>query len=78
MSDLGTWVAEIGKAAEDLGYGIRLLEPGRVVLVARQSDAEITVETRVLSGAFLRDCLVPVPHWSGSPYTDDYMRTVPR
>jgi hypothetical protein len=78
VSALSEWLADIGAAADELGYGILQLEPHRIELVARQSDGLTIIESRALSGKLLRERLVPIPHQSGSPYTRDYMRTVER
>jgi hypothetical protein len=53
------WLAEIGAAADDLGYGIESLEPGRVVLVARKGNHTLIVESHFLSGKLLRDTVLP-------------------
>lgn len=72
------WLADIGKAAEELGYGITELTPFRISLVERQGDAEITIESRMLSGDFLRRHLILIPHRSGTSYSRAYEETVRR
>ena len=51
------WLTEIGKAADDLGYGIVSLELGRIALV-RNGHASIVIETALLTGSLLRELLV--------------------
>lgn len=53
------WMAEIGKAAEDLGYGVLRLEPSEIALIDLRTNTEITLETRLLSGGILRELLQP-------------------
>lgn len=61
MSTQETWLAEIGRAAEELGYGIRALEPDRIELMPFRENHDMTVvlRGRFLSGdvmrTFLRD-----------------------
>jgi hypothetical protein len=66
------WLADLGLAAEELGYGITELRPSRVELVAKQSDVTITVESVFLSGDWLRKHLVSIPHRSGTGYSRSY------
>lgn len=68
-------LASIGAAAEELGYGVLELTRHRVVLVARQADVKITIEQAAgISGEDLRLFLVPIPHWSGTSYNEDFAR----
>ena len=72
------WLTDLGKAADELGYGITSIEPSRITLIQQQGDAEITVESHFLSGDFLRSHLKAIPHKSGTGYADAYQRTVGR
>ena len=66
------WMADIGKAADELGYGVTRLEPRAVDLVHIDSGMEITIESVFLSGDWLRQTLVPRPHVSGQPTAREY------
>jgi hypothetical protein len=72
------WMADIGAAAEELGYGITGLRPGDIELVAQQDDVTIRIESVFLSGDLLRARLVKIPLRSGSSYSDDFTRSALR
>lgn len=57
------WMAEIGKAADELGLGILELEPGRIRFrpARRKADVTVTVESVFLSGDLLRSLVRPTP-----------------
>jgi hypothetical protein len=66
------WLADLGGAADELGYGILRIEKGRVILVGQQDEVEITVESVLISGALLRKRLAPIPYRSGAGYNRAY------
>ena len=70
------WFADLGKAAEDLGYGIKEVGPSTITLIARQTDAEVTIDSYRISGILLRSLLVPIPHRSGGGYTPAFEKLV--
>ena len=63
MSQVAAWLADIGLASEELGYGIVKLEPGRITLEPLRGNRMATVEivTVFLSGEVLREVLVKIP-----------------
>lgn len=63
-------LADIGMAAEELGYGIESLTVDKIVLIARQDYARVTMELPVLTGDLLRVYLKAIPHRSSSAYVD--------
>jgi hypothetical protein len=56
------WMTDIGRAADELGYGIEKLEPRYIRLTPIRSDDRVTVEIEsvFLSGDSLRRWLKPV------------------
>lgn len=68
------WLADIGAAADELGYGIVRVEFGRIELIAKQDDIRVEIVSRFLSGAFLRERLTVIPHRSSSGNTNEYVR----
>lgn len=74
---LPEWLADIGKAADDLGYGILNISPDSITLVGRQDEVTIVLESHFLNGDLLRSRLVKIPHRSGSSYTSAYEQSTP-
>lgn len=72
------WLADIGAAAEELGYGVVSVGYDSIELVAAQENVTVRVESRFLSGDFLRGHLVKIEHRSSSPWTTEYERIAPR
>lgn len=58
MSAQSEWLADIALAADDLGYSIRTIEPGAIVLFGA-NDVVIEITSVYLSGALLRSLLAP-------------------
>lgn len=69
---MSSWrhLAEIGHAAEDLGYEVESVTRDRVVLVARQDRVRVTVDVPGVSGDDLRGLLLVIPHRPGSRSQD--------
>lgn len=66
------WMTDIAQAADDLGYGIKALEPHRIILIARQDFVEVVIESHSLSGELLRERLQTIPHRSGHGISADF------
>lgn len=55
------WLLDIGRAVDELGYGIVRLEPNSITLTARRHpDVEIEITSVFLSGESLRRWLRPI------------------
>lgn len=55
------WLSDIGSACEELGYGIRRIEPGRVDVIALdKAGTLIRLESVLMSASLLRAILRPI------------------
>lgn len=56
------WMLELVTAAEELGYFIRSVGPDEIALVSPKAAGyvDVTIKGRLVSGALLRQLLVPV------------------
>ena len=57
------WLRDIGKAADDLGYGVTFLEPRQVEIipVRDQREIRIRIDSIFLNGDLLRELLATRP-----------------
>lgn len=56
------WMADIGKACDELGYGVTDLRPGDVEMIRLHKGGEVRVriESYLLTGDLIRQVLAPV------------------